>query len=77
VELEFLPARELEVLRTVPGVAGTRVAGFLGGVTLDGHLGAEAVADELRQLVKVIGTVVTEQATGAVEPAIRSSMLAG
>ncbi|RSM47299.1 aspartate aminotransferase family protein [Amycolatopsis balhimycina DSM 5908] len=89
VELEFLLAQELEVLRTVPGVAGTRVAGFLGGVTLDDHLGAEAVADELvdhgfvtrplrgntlqisppfittddelRQLVKAIGTVVTDQ----------------
>jgi adenosylmethionine-8-amino-7-oxononanoate aminotransferase len=47
VELEFLLAQELEGLRAVPGVSGTRVAGLLGGVTLAGGLSAEAVADEL------------------------------
>lgn len=46
-ELELLLTDELDRLRTRAGVADTRVAGLLGGVTLAEHLSAEAVADEL------------------------------
>ena len=46
-ELEHLLARELHALRACAAVVETRVAGFLGGITLSDGISAEAVTDEL------------------------------
>lgn len=46
-ELEQLLARELTRLDHRDGVAEIRVAGLLAGISLDGHLSAEKVTDEL------------------------------
>ncbi len=46
-ELEAVLAGEMERLNTLPGVAGTRVAGLLGGISLREDLDAEALTDAL------------------------------
>jgi adenosylmethionine-8-amino-7-oxononanoate aminotransferase len=46
-ELDQLFARELHDLTARTAVVETRVAGFLGGITLTDDISAEAVTDEL------------------------------
>ncbi|WP_342659764.1 Putrescine--pyruvate aminotransferase [Rhodococcus ruber] len=46
-ELEIVLTEELEHLNTLPGVAETRVAGLLGGISLREDLSAEALTDAL------------------------------
>ncbi|WP_280416704.1 aspartate aminotransferase family protein [Nocardia carnea] len=46
-ELEIVLTEQFQRLDALPGVAETRVAGLLGGISLQDHLNAEALTDQL------------------------------